>query len=125
MEVGVTRTSFSGLMAENRLDPRFEPLAGGVHVRLIFSNGIDLSRSEEDDENDDVEQQLTPSEKHVSASCMPLELLVLSELVLLEEALSFAMLLLLFKVDDPVDALTVDDLAGESMPDRKKLRDLA
>jgi hypothetical protein len=30
--------SLSGLMDENRLEPRLEPLGGGVQVKLIFSN---------------------------------------------------------------------------------------
>lgn len=30
--------SLSGLMDENRLEPRLEPLGGGLQVKLIFSN---------------------------------------------------------------------------------------
>ena len=34
---------------ENLLDARFVPLGGGVHVRLIFSNGTELSESDEEE----------------------------------------------------------------------------
>ena len=34
---------------ENRLEARFVPLGGGVQVRLIFSNGMELSESDEDE----------------------------------------------------------------------------
>lgn len=34
---------------ENLLDARLVPLGGGVHVRLIFSNGIELSESDEEE----------------------------------------------------------------------------
>lgn len=40
------RASFNGLKDENRLDPLLEPLGGGLQVRLIFSNWIELSKFE-------------------------------------------------------------------------------
>lgn len=38
-----------GVAVENRLDARLEPLGGGVQVRLIFSNGIEHSESDEEE----------------------------------------------------------------------------
>lgn len=38
-----------GVAVENRLEARLEPLGGGVQVRLIFSNGIEHSESDEDE----------------------------------------------------------------------------
>ena len=39
----------NGLRDENRLEARFAPFGGGVHVRLIFSNGMEHSESDEDE----------------------------------------------------------------------------
>ncbi|KAG0342897.1 hypothetical protein BG004_005553 [Podila humilis] len=39
----------SGVAVENRLEARLEPLGGGVQVRLIFSNGMEHSESDEDE----------------------------------------------------------------------------
>jgi hypothetical protein len=54
-----------GLTKENRFEPRLDPLGGGVQVRLIFSNDIEPSKSDADE---DEEQELAVSEKLVSAS---------------------------------------------------------
>lgn len=37
------------LMDEKRFEARLVPLGGGVQVRLIFSNGIEHSESEDDE----------------------------------------------------------------------------
>jgi len=59
------KASLRGLTKENRLEPRLDPLGGGVQVRLSFSNGMEPSKSDADE---DEEQELAVSEKLVSAS---------------------------------------------------------